>query len=244
MLKQDLKKLYYKLYSNVYRRGKSWEPTSYPIFIPMRGVRYNSIDNIDKNGNNVRLMIVGRATNGWVELPANDEEDFADKAYQELEKLDRFSWVNDSKPYNINRSPFWNYSRTILNGLIVNQQLTEDFWYQNVAWNNLYLCAPKEGGNPSCDLQKDQLQVCKELLKCHIDYFDPTHILFITNEAWYSPFKDVLEIDLCDYNCDQYIVSTGTAIVKNHDTKIVLTNRPEYKKKSSFTEAVLDAFRK
>ena len=45
---------------------------------------------------------------------------------------------------------------------------------------NLYKIAPRKGGNPSEAWQKMQREACVELLRAEIEFFNPTHILFVT----------------------------------------------------------------
>ena len=76
--------------------------------------------------------------------------------------------------YRLSR-PFWGYSKEIWDALYGAATSWQERWYQKPLQN-----APRKGGNPSEAWQKMQREICVELLRAEIDFFNPTHILFVT----------------------------------------------------------------
>ena len=81
--------LYRQLYDAVYSEGgKKFKETHLSNFVAMRGKRYN--EKIGKN-DVVRLMVVGRAVNGWGELmPITSSDAYAEEATKLFEQDNRF----------------------------------------------------------------------------------------------------------------------------------------------------------
>lgn len=130
-------------------------------FVSMRGSNYLEQD--------VRLLIVGRATNGWFSIDSNEEfgkianEKFTNSGkYEEVQ----FKWLvneNDGlrnktnefgEIYKLSSSPFWRTSKRIWGKLSGNEEDETDRWVDYIAWSNLYkIAAP------------DPLQICKRITK-------------------------------------------------------------------------------
>ncbi len=229
-------------------------------FVAAKGRNYSA--------QSVRLLLIGRAVNGWTSFKTEKKDDaqtFGDKAVQEYRKDIFEDWlkiengvlysthtepdVSPRKRYTLKRSAFWRTARSVwakLSGLEA-----EGRWVDNIAWSNLYKVSPKASGNPSNRLCTQQAELCLKLLAAEITEFSPTHILLVTGwDGWFccpgkaydfSPlFADVHKAD------ERYEIVEGTASFKLPDgTKIpaVISCRPEGKSEKLFTEKVVDAFR-
>lgn len=191
-----MKDVYLRLYrdcaSSLYRMsGKQWSFSELGHFVSMAGEKYQE--------ETVRLMIVGRATNGWKRLESTDEETFG-AAVEKEAALQGFSWVvgsdaetgliNDEGTYPLSASPFWRTAKNIWRKL---SEQESDRWVDHVAWSNLYKIAPSNDtaetrynyANPSTTLCRKQLKACHSILVREMEKYKPTHLLFITGWDWF-----------------------------------------------------------
>ena len=247
---RDIEKLYSDLYdaANVesgYRLNKNrcyFNELSH--FVGMKGSKF------DEQG--VRLLIVGRAVNGWGTIAAASAECFAQQAVSQME--DHFKWVhfdngslrNDDKDGNwywLSKSPFWRVSKQIWmaisdNTVFVDQE--DDRWVDHIAWTNLYKIAPKETGNPTTTMCNKQLGVCKEILLAEIAHYKPTHILLVTGyRYWFDAFEDIFTGSTQPV---KLISGHAETTFCHNDIKIVVACRPERKNEQQYVEDVLSAF--
>lgn len=183
---------------------------------------------------------------------------------------DRFEWIDTSgdsaknaprvgidsnpdtikdKPYLLTRSPLWSYSKGIWTNLYGEKQPWEKRWFENIVWSNLYKIAPHDGGNPNGKLMKAQESACVNLLSCEIQYFNPTHILFITGKDWFAPFAGLFtNLKLREANCPSgknknnvYVEGTAEYLFPNGDVcKAVIACRPELRPKEEYISQVSD----
>ena len=117
--------------------------------------------------------------------------------------IDKEDERNERGSYKLTNSPFWNYTKEIFDKLHKSENSPwDDRWFEKIAWTNLYKVAPTGknrkngesvtwGANPNTTECKKQIEVCKKLLKAEIDYFDPTHILMVVGEDWFSDFEEI-----------------------------------------------------
>lgn len=157
-----------------------------------------------------RLMLVGRAVNGWTKSWIHgqhcDEESpriMLEELYKEsMEKP--LAWVNyywgrnekneqGEKMYNTARSSFWQLARQLLHKLTPEGEWDETRWAEKLAWTNLYKVAPFEGGNPNEPLCRAQLEICREILRYEIEKLKPQKIVFVTDLDWFRDFAEVVE---------------------------------------------------
>lgn len=217
-------------YQKLYKMTKDNFPNEeFSRFFPMVG---NSYDDAD-----VKLMLVGRSPNGWTELKETTAEDFSMSAASEMLSFG-FNWLgNDGKAtksykdengvekvYNINKSSFFRCTRKIVNKLLPKRASWER-WFENIIWTNLYTISPAHHGNAEGKLQDIQLEISKELLLQQIDFYKPTHILFITDwDWWFDRFTDVFP-DVCKTGNSESDNVVGYGCLKN--IKIVVSVRPD-----------------
>lgn len=250
MLNSEMKKLYGQLHEIF--KGED----GLSNFFPICGNQYGE----DKN---IRLMVVGRAVNGWGEFKAHSREEFiktAETCYRQKE-FDWLGYTGDSgirdeeiatdeykdakgsmKHYNIRRSQFWMAIKEVLIGLYEWQENeVPPRWYEAIVWSNLYAISPFNGGNPSWDMMEKQRDVCAKLLLEQINLYSPTHILFFTDADWfeyffedYSQFKNFKEDNSGQYPA-YYNALDGI--------KMVVMPHPMTKKRADIVSSTLKHFK-
>lgn len=124
-------------------------------------------------------------------------------------------------------------------------------WFENTAISNLFKIAERVGGNPSPKLKECQLASCKDLLLLEIEYFNPTHILFVTNwTGWFEYFADCFpEVHKTEPKERNVVLGKGIYKFEKVSAKVVVTVRPDRGAEGRFKptheeykNAVLDAF--
>lgn len=261
--------LYQKLYNEIYPiPNKQFKETEVSNFVAMRGNRYN--EKLNKDGV-VRLMVVGRAVNGWGKsIDTTSADTYAESAVKLFKKDDRFKskdeWNmqgTDSNPYSqyttksgevkkyyLSNSPFWSATKEVWYGL---SGETKADWYEDIVWNNIYKIAPVEEGNPSTNLIYAQAPICVELLKEEIKLLKPTHILLVVDKSWISwtsrntvKFDFMKAFDGYKCQCQTALKEQNNAIVQCAFTvdncKVLITCRPESLSKAEYTKAVINVF--
>lgn len=232
-------------------------------FIPVCGESYFNATN--KNGKKLRVMLVGRATNGWGNIEASNADEFAEKMKKRL-KESNFDWIEvddtnklfspstseNQTDYLISRSPFWRTARNIWIGLGGVSKTNEPKWMENIVWSNLYKIAPKDVpkgkvGNPTAKMRNVQHMLCKELLQEEIEFYKPTHILLVTGLDWISWYGKDSFLSIFEQpvnNGDEYAIgSTWYKFNNGHRIPVVITRRPEFCKEKNFVDAVLKSFK-
>lgn len=216
----------------------------------------------------VKLLLVGRALNGWThksefdgafpyeKLP--DRSEYAETGTRAVCEKNRYAFFEENKKENydtVARSAFWRTTRTVSRVLIGFPE-DEENWYERIAWANLFPVAPSEGGNPSGKLISSQRSVAKKILKTTIDAYQPTHILFETGWDYWMYYRKNSKNKNAQYECmldgipksDIRKISgiKGTVLWYGRigDSKIVIAIRPERKDEEKYAEEVLKAFYK
>ena len=164
---------------------KDRQLTACPAFV---GNKYNE--------SALRLMVVGRAVNGW-DVDADRCVSLESALDVILQQKDRFEDVvkeegipyvdpqtNEAKIYHYSTSRFWRLIQYIL------EEAGEGRDYnQRIVWSNLYKVAPYVTGNPAWRLVKPNMQTYIDCLLEEIRTYKPTHILFITGMDYLNPWK-------------------------------------------------------
>lgn len=217
-------------------------------FVGMKGKYYDETTQ--------KLLIIGRAPNGWEQLPTEDGEIFSREAEKRFKSNSRFDWVESKngvlyskhcEGYCIDNKPFWSYPKEIFNQLTSNI-CKDEFWVEYIAWSNLYKVSPREEGNPNKKYRQKQLAACKKILKKELLELEPTHVLIMTGfDEWFSDFSDVFD-SVCDKGVrnisqgdnrnDVYVEGTATL----GKSKMVIACRPEYRNMEKYVAAVMDTF--
>ena len=236
------------LYQNLFNRIDA--PAEFSHFVAMRGTEY------DKQPN--KLMVIGRATNGWESLDCSSAEAFGAAAQQRFESVG-FGWIKDlgrgfenGDGYYLNRSPFWRVIKGVVSEM--NDISGLDRWFETIVWSNIYKIAPKENDekgkpmNPDNRLCRAQIEICRDILEKEINTYKPTHILFITGyDWWFYDKKKVYGIQELFSDCTAVnnLFALGTARFRKDglDIPVVIASRPERRKESAYVDAVVNALK-
>ena len=231
-------------------------------FVGMKGKQY------DKQ--KIKLLIVGRAVNGWEALKElSSAKGFSEEAAEKFNN-NTFNWVvYDSKKdtlrndyldngeyYWLNDSPFWRTNKQIWKVISNNTNFKDDEndrWVDYIAWTNLYKIAPKDTGNPTTTMAKKQLAACTDILRAEIEKFNPTHILFVAGyEWWFEDFSDIFGVGTFDKNKvkkneyrgenkNNYFVEASA--VTPDGIKIVVSCRPEFRDEKLYIDDITNTFK-
>ncbi|MCM1245839.1 MAG: hypothetical protein NC293_09390 [Roseburia sp.] len=227
---ERLQNAYKKLYLHMntkegYRlNGKTVFLKDLSHFVGCKGEKYDS--------SAVKLLLVGRAVNGWSQFSIDSAEEFAKDAVMQFED-EPLVWIYDEEKgclgngngYFLNKSPFWRTSREIwkkISNNVDHIDTANDKWTDYIAWTNLYKVAPQDGGNPTTTMRNDQLEACREILVAEVKALNPTHILFVTGyEGWFDEFEDIVHGD---------------------SIKIVTACRPEFRNETDYVKDICEKF--
>lgn len=167
LLKNELIPLYEKLLVDV-KPYRLKEPGLMPF-----SVQWGKEFPIEENEG---IIFVGQAPNEWISYSENVDALFGDSDQSIFARGDQMIWVEDKKEYT-NRTAFWRVVRRLASSIYPNNEL--DY----IAWSNISKIAP-EGGNPTPELYKLQIDVCKRILATEIRILSPRVVIFLTNEDW------------------------------------------------------------
>jgi len=235
---EDIKKLipYYELLCKEFSKG-------YVKFFPQVGAEYF-------NGNHKKIMIVGKACNGWVEAgKSNDIEMLFKDGSGIVNRQDQMDWVkaawprnihdeNGKKLYSTSRSAFWTFSRKFASTLLAHDlKLDNDLdYFDYIAWSNLYKVSPSKGGNPNQKDCNNQAEICTKIFKTELEILKPDFIFFFTSGWEFSPVwkRDVFgcledkTLKLTEWK-DNKIISYKEKIEDNHTAVFIHAQHPQGK---------------
>lgn len=201
--------------------------------------------------NQFKLMVVGRAVNGW----ENDlkSSDTVEQIVEHVFNIKfNFNCIVDHRrtlddEYNFRRSAFWQLIKRVLElyGESEPNKWYDDEknWQEKIVWSNLYKVSPVVGGNPDEKLQMDTYEISTEILVREIELYQPTHILFITGKDWFcypkwkGYFNDKLGFKGNFIN-DKFICGVGTI----GDVKAIVCKRPEGVNRMEMALAIKEHF--
>lgn len=205
-------------------------------------------------------MVVGRATNHWhFENGYTDADFYAEyAASQTLTPTNGLGWLKllpDGKIINTEENyilckkwGFWSATRDIFEKLT--GEKVEGLWVDKIAWSNLYKLSP-DGRNPTVRQQNAQREGAIKLLQTEITVLKPDYLLFIVGKDWFEPFLN----SLCEK--DSYtkfgrnisrgenknsIFVEGCGYCSIDHIPLVVSCRPEGRKKALFESAVIESF--
>jgi hypothetical protein len=182
-------------------------------------VKFNAVKGDKYENQEKKLLVIGRATNGWEEPEGN--------AFDEL-------LTNEN--YNIKRSAFW---RMAIKVLLEKEHLEEDDISNNIqklAWTNLYKFAPKSGGNPSNKSMENQYECCVCELKKEFKCLKPDVAILFTGESWFKDFKHIFS-DFKTVNKKNVVL---VCKFKDTNTKVIVCNHPQGKNESEMLSEILN----
>jgi len=167
-------------------RAPSGKPERrYVAFSPIFG---DAFENDPTNDGVERLVIVGRAPNGYDAgggdageggWPRGDMRDEAARSnvIEGLEKGSSKDWLDWAKRMT-KRSAFWRTARDLLIGINTRIDVV-DSWPRYLLWTNLYKIAPARRGNPNVVECRMQLDACKHLLELELNTWARVPVLVV-----------------------------------------------------------------
>jgi len=237
-----------KMISNIGHNHSKLPETALTAFLAMSGKKYDR-----------KLMVVGRALNGWGNEWLPKDVLVEDKVKEIVERMvglrkdnhDQICWVSTdwngspNNKYKVRTSAFWRVIKKIVERLDLPNIIKPD-WPSFLVWSNLYKISPGEGGNPSDKIKKLQCDYCRQLLALEVETYCPEKILFLTGYQWWAkPFMEgwTQDIQLTLKNEYKYIEAIGASVLPNSGRgKVVVAPHPQGKKETELVNEVVRAF--
>lgn len=228
------------------------DPTPLTSFWPMCG------DNFDQ-----KLMVIGRAINGWRHGWNPADLTVPEKRAQVLEKSRQRSeaptapverpmmWVvrktgpsmrvdpktgAQEKQNNVNQSAFWRVIRAVYTRTVLGGKERPRDWPSYLCWSDLYKISPKSGGNPSSKLRALQRPLAMQLIAEEIAQFAPARVLVLAGENWFRPFARHLELTVTSQP------GTDVSVAQDGGRTWVIAPHPQGKKEKPLVDAIADSF--
>lgn len=214
-------------------------------FAGMKGRQYDRQDKL-------RLMLVGRSTNGWTSVSEGLDSRLFGKKMEDI-FLDRnhtsFDWIHNvplrpgvftnGEEYSLGKSDFWNYSGELwrqLNGRLNKPEIDlskYDYrWFEFITWTNLYKVT-EQGKTPGLKMTRLQLPECMGILKEEIDTWKPNLILIETDESWFSGFSPL-------FSSIEIVRNPVVKVAARYNkAPVIVTIRPERQSKEKFVGNIL-----
>jgi hypothetical protein len=177
---------YKQLIEKLYTQKTTYRETKMCVFNAKKGKDYNG-----------KLMIVGRAVNGWgdptkyIDKNAAQNLVFVESVLDYLEN-NTTNYIEENTPtYNHNNSAFTRLKRELAARIV---QCKKSEANHSIVWSNIYKVSPHDKGNPSPKLMELQLPHCINILKMEIEYYQPEVIIFLTSykKKWLWAAKNVI----------------------------------------------------
>ncbi|HEX8549922.1 MAG TPA: hypothetical protein VF681_00065 [Abditibacteriaceae bacterium] len=228
-------------------------------FMAMQGRHYNN-----------KLMVIGRAVNGWTKetwepksLGAADSvQGFVDGILMSVTAAEScpMQWVSKAwgnrltarpsnwnyvgnQDYNTRKSAFWRVIRSVVGELRL-ANVEDDSWPSHLVWSNLYKISPAAGRNPPAKMCSLQREDCISLLEMEIQIYKPRRILFLTGLNWADPFLKRIAPNICPVPNSYLVHAAGTFSRGTSDAcTVVVATHPERKPETEWVQEVIQAFR-
>lgn len=187
----------------------------------------------------IKLMIVGRAVNGW-EVEFKDCSSLDATVHSILHQeniLDAFANESvvkeDGTVYHYKRSSFLRLMRKMVGEF----HGTEENWQQRLIWSNLFKVAPRDKNNPSILMVREDIPQYRDILAQEMIKNQPDLVLFATDIGDFNRYDDskrfesfskLLKQENVDLSECEYVQAAGT-FSGNSDVKIIICCRPERK---------------
>ena len=199
-----------------------------------------------------RLMVIGRAVNGWWDEQDNPpffhcgnelDENRLDQivGFSSVPERTEMAWVQElegnsdtakSNGYNTNRSAFWRVIKRVTHDLRLARPGRP--WSESIAWSNLYKISPYAGGNPGRTLLDAQKKGCVELLRMEIEQLRPSMVLVITGHEWFQEFDGCFGASYSPALVRQ--TEWSMSVLNGATVRVVVTERPESRFEDAFVK--------
>ena len=204
-----------------------------------------------------KLMVVGRAVNGWTDGVAPSDlsspslaADYAKLVFSSVIGKDScpMTWVTDCwenpdpEKYNTKKSAFWRVIRAVAAESGITN--TDDAaWSSHLVWSNLYKFSPEEGGNPGNALRHVQLPACISLLQQELNDYRPRYLLLLTGLDWAEPYLQQVAPTFTQTPDGGYVEAIAEILHESGNaTKVVVAAHPQGKSESIWVQEVIRAF--
>ena len=203
-----------------------------------------------------KIMIVGRAINGWCSIKQVCKKSTKSIEEQTLEMVNRcgkcnLDWVvgenyytkcidnhcryaqeqyKKNKDRDKKKSAYQRYAFWQFAKFIVKnvmgEKYNEDKWQKDIIWSNLYKASYEDGKNPK-GFYKAQVSMCDYILKREIELYQPKIIFFVTEKNHRGNNKEI--------NCSWFVKEDFPetySLIKDNNIKceVFVTKRPECRK--------------
>lgn len=218
------------------------------VFWPMCGAKFAS--------SAPRLMVVGRAVNGWgngIAAPVLLSPEGRSAATKQARAVSEvatgcpMSWVETragDPDYNTNRSAFWRVIRKAAASLH-SWSTPHQGWSSVLCWTNLFKVSPHAGGNPSTVLRRSIIQGSVQLLRREVEEFSPDRVIVLTGLDWFLPFADGLGLTVSEGLPSRgRRVGPVEATANMHGRRWVIAKHPQGKPEQDAVSAILAALSK
>lgn len=198
----------------------------------------------------IKLMLVGRAVNGWNIDWAKEVSDMAKQVLSiefDMNSIDAEPLQNKgtADEYNFNQCAFIKLGKTVAKQLGLE---SEDI-AANLIWSNLYKVAPSISGNPNGKVQKMQRRSVIKILQKEIELYQPSHILFVTDIDWlqYTWRNNKSELNFVKaFNIEENLAINKGKYVKAFgqigNIPYAVCVRPEKRKIEEISKDIIDAY--
>lgn len=184
-----------------------------------------------------KVMVVGRAPNGWSMRLYEDSKSpeawfpyglswvYSQKQADRSDILCRNDSIHKA---SVAHSKFWQFLRYYLWMRQMLPEQEKERFADAIVWSNLYKIASEKGGNPNAALRDETAELCDEILLAEIEYYDPDEVWFITR-ANGKERPDGLTG--CQWFCRDRFPKTIVRLRENASRKkIYVFSRPERKR--------------
>lgn len=250
MERQELKKEYINLIESIKNVKRQKRDLTATMFL--RGIHYGN--------SNIRLLVIGRAVNGWrgdyswntsENIEVNEKANEIITQWDKEEKIEMkwkhpryhsdgrivlpkemrgLQWVNFMLGPKDRGAKFWGIGKQVAQALLTEEERNE--WTQYIAWTNLCKVAPADGGNPNKTLYCAQKDACRQILDKELSLLMPTHILVVAKYYHKGKSSDSPQKD--GWTGDFFDVLDRYR--KKENAKIAYVTRPENRSKENHAE--------
>jgi len=244
---KSIANIYTILLSKVWKEKAIWKYvkeqklTAAPCLV---GEQYSTQD--------TKVMIVGRAVNGWQEDfgDCSTLEATVDSVITQNNCLNKFASKStedeNGNIYYYAKSPFLRMMRQLV-GKFTGY---EKNWQQRLVWSNLYKISPRDGGNPSWLMIRDDIPLYAELIKSEILQNKPNVVVFVTDINFFDPypekqfdisFRKLLDESYIPESNFNYLCAAGT-FVCDSKIKMIVCKRPERRPIAKIIDEIYSAY--
>lgn len=247
----EVSALYKQLLSKEWRGKYIWEHIRDLDLSAAPAFKGNAYD----KGNQIKIMIVGRAVNGWQVKygSCNTCDETVNEILRQDNRLDDFAkdYVIDevtNKKYYYAKSAFLR----LMKALVWASNGNDENWQQRIIWSNLFKIAPRNGNkNPSWLMIRNDIHIYSEILKYEILNSTPDLVVFVTDESFMIPYRNndkygdflgLFSKKSIAYDDLPEDISFVGKFIENEETNMIVCKRPECRSVSRMAEEIIKEY--